>query len=61
LPLILQQCAQDGLIADNADASERLVQLVSIYHPVPDAERSDYATALLAAYRAYLQSRHASR
>ncbi len=59
LPLILQQCVEDGVTADAPDAAERLVQVVSIYHPIPDAERARYAAALLAAYRTYLQARPA--
>jgi len=57
LPLMLQQCAQEGVMAEAADAAERLVQVVGIYHPIPDHERSGYARALLAAYRDFLESR----
>jgi uncharacterized metal-binding protein len=56
LPLIFQQCREDGLPADSADLAQRLVEAVAVYHPVPASHQDAYGLALARAYEAYLRS-----
>jgi hypothetical protein len=53
LPLLFQQCRDDGLAADSPDAPARLLAVVRIYHAIDDGEAQAYAVALAAAYRAF--------
>jgi len=52
LPLLLEQLYETGKQPDNDTAAELLEQ-VTIYNPIPEAERSDYQLALLQAYAAF--------
>jgi uncharacterized metal-binding protein len=54
LPLIFQQCREDGLAADSPDAPARLLEVVRIYHAIADGEAQAYAAALAEAYRTSL-------
>jgi len=56
LPLIFQQCHEDGLAADSPDTPARLLETVRVYHVVDDSEAQAYAAALAEAYRAHLSS-----
>jgi uncharacterized metal-binding protein len=52
LPLIFEQCAEDGVPADEP-GSAALLETVKIYHPVPPGEESSYREALLKAYQQF--------
>lgn len=56
LPLIFKQCREDGLRADAPEASNRLLEVVRVYHPVDGHEEAAYAVALRAAYAVFLES-----
>jgi uncharacterized metal-binding protein len=56
LPLIFQQCQEDGLAADSPDTPARLLAVVRVYHAVDDSEEQAYAAALVEAYRTSLAS-----
>ena len=56
LPLIFQQCQEDGLAAGSPDTPARLLAVVRVYHAVDDSEEQAYAAALVEAYRTSLAS-----
>jgi uncharacterized metal-binding protein len=56
LPLIFKQCQEDGLKADDPEASARLLEVVRVYHTIEDREGKAYAAALCEAYAAFLRS-----
>ena len=56
LPLIFQQCQEDGLAADSPEAPACLLEVVRVYHAVDDREEQAYAAALVEAYRTSLAS-----
>ena len=56
LPLVFQQCSEDGLPADSADLAQRLVEAVAVYHPIPASQQDAYGLTLARAYEAYLRS-----
>jgi len=52
LPLIFEQCAEQGVPADEP-GSRQLLETVKIYHPVPPEAESLYRQALLEAYQQF--------
>ncbi|MFB3881394.1 MAG: putative zinc-binding protein [Armatimonadota bacterium] len=56
LPLIFQQCQEDGVAADSPETPARLLAVVRVYHAISDSEEQAYAAALAEAYRAFLSS-----
>jgi len=52
LPLIFEQCAEQGVPAD-AYGRQALLDVVKIYHSIPSDEESAYREAILAAYQQF--------
>lgn len=52
LPLIFEQCAERGVPADMS-GSQMLLDVVKIYHPIPQNEESAYQEAILVAYQQF--------
>ena len=53
LPMVFAKLASDGMRAEESQASA-LLETVKMFHYISPEEESDYQTALLVAYRAFL-------